>query len=144
MGQHCTATKKDGDPCKAWAVTSSSPPRCSAHGGGKSPVGAPPANQNAQTHGAYSQDTAQPADLDARIRDLDRRIRRLSDYIDDQPADLDTGDYIALLNLHGQLTSRLGRLMRDRQQVSGDEDTELTQAMSAALDQLAKEWGIEL
>ena len=71
------------------------------------------------------------------------RIEQLSCYIDTR-ADLEPGELVKLLSLHGQLTSRIGRLLRDRQRVSGDGADELAQAVDAALDDLGQKWGIEL
>ena len=85
----------------------------------------------------------QLVDLDTRIQDLDARITRLSEYIDTQD-DLDTGEMIALLKLHGQLTSRLGRLMRDRESLAGSDNSELETAINAALDELSQRWGVDL
>ena len=42
--RRCMAIKPDGDPCRAWAIRGSDPPRCAAHSG---KVGAPSGNQNA-------------------------------------------------------------------------------------------------
>ena len=81
--------------------------------------------------------------LDERIADLDRRIRALSVYIDDY-SDLEIREYIRLLSLYGELVSRLGRLMRDRQKLSGDQVNELRTAIYAALDDISKEQGIKL
>ncbi|MGD2148378.1 MAG: hypothetical protein PVH41_16920, partial [Anaerolineae bacterium] len=50
----CTATRADGNPCRAWAVRGSDPALCAAHGGGRSPVEAPPGNVNALRHGYYA------------------------------------------------------------------------------------------
>lgn len=143
MGTRCRATKGDGMPCRAWAVQGTDPPRCAAHGGAPTPPGAPAGNNNAQTHGAYT--SAQvSADLTARIDDLDRRIRQLSDYIDHHLADLAPEDFTRLAALQGQLSSRLGRLMRDRIQIDGQGGDELTEAINKALDELSQEWDIEL
>lgn len=46
--RHCTATKHDGTPCKAWAVRNSNPSLCAAHGGTTKQIGAPRGNQNAR------------------------------------------------------------------------------------------------
>jgi hypothetical protein len=81
--------------------------------------------------------------LDERIADLDRRIRALSVYIDDY-SDLEIREYIRLLSLYGELASRLGRLMRDRQKLNGDQVNELRAAIHAALDEISKEQGIKL
>ena len=50
----CTATTRKGQPCRAWAVPGTDPPRCAAHGGVASKPGAPSGNQNAVTHGFYA------------------------------------------------------------------------------------------
>jgi len=52
--KRCTAVRADGDPCRAWAVRGTDPPRCAAHGGTDAPIGAPPGNVNALQHGAYA------------------------------------------------------------------------------------------
>ena len=142
MSSRCGMTKKDGTACKAWAVRGSDPPRCVAHGGGKGKVGAPVGNANARTHGVYATQRTVSPDLDARIADLDARIVSLAIFIDERTADLSTEEFIKLLALHGQLISRLGRLMS--QQDKGGGDAELQQAIDEALDRLSKEWGIEL
>jgi len=133
MSTKCNQLKDDGTPCQAWAVRESDPPRCAAHGGGKAPVGAPPGNQNAKSHGLYTADDKVPFDLDARITDLDRRVQQLSLYIDRNLTDLQPDEYNTLFNLQGSLTSRLGRLMRDRQQVTAAID-DLDEAVQEALE----------
>jgi len=129
-------------------------------------VGAPRGNKNAEKHGAYGapavrETSREPpgADrsgdrsgtLDQIIRDLHRRLSQLSAYIDRRMADVDHGTdvlpvdvYAHLVSLQGQLSSRLGRLMRDRKQIAGDAADELTQAINAALDDISAEWGIDL
>jgi len=145
----CTATNANGSPCRAWAVKQTQPPRCAAHGGTTNTNGAPAGNQNATTHGAYTSNSPpqgpdKPADFDARIADLDRRIMHLSAYIDAHLVDLQTEHYIKLLNLLGLLTSRLGRLLRDRAVVAPEDRDELQTAINGALDDLAAQWGADL
>ncbi|MDF1515787.1 MAG: hypothetical protein P1S60_18415 [Anaerolineae bacterium] len=50
----CTATTRTGQPCRAWAVPGTDPPRCAPHGGAGAKPGAPVGNQNALTHGYYA------------------------------------------------------------------------------------------
>ena len=147
----CSATTKAGKACRASPVTNSKPPRCAAHGGTTARIGAPPGNTNAETHGAYSdRGSTDAVDLDARIRDLNRRIERLSQYIDE--AELGDGTqgtitvdgYAKLANIHGQLTSRLGRLLRDKQQLDGGSGAELAQAIGDALDMASQVLGVDL
>lgn len=147
----CTATTAKHQPCRAWPVKGSNPPRCSAHGGTDARIGAPDGNTNAQTHGAYAQQGEHnTVDLDVRIRDLNRRIERLSQYIDaaalgDGKEDtLTITDYGKLVNIHGQLTSRLGRLLRDKQQLDGGSGAELEQAIGDALDLASEVLGLDL
>jgi PAS domain-containing protein len=91
-----------------------------------------------------------PVDLDERIRDLNQRIERLSQYMDE--ADIGNGeddtitvsDYAKLANIHGQLTSRLGRLLRDQQQLQGSGSAELEQAIGDALDLAGEVLGVDL
>jgi hypothetical protein len=166
MPQRCTALKSNQTPWKAWARPGTDPPRCAAYGAATRKVGAPTGNRNAQTHGVYASgpqghppaecstlrakrgrqsdaDVRGPPDLDAVIADLSRRIDQLSDYIDRNIAELDAEAYAKLAALQGQLSSRLGRLLRDRQQLVGDAD-ELTKAIEGALDEIREEWGIDV
>jgi predicted AAA+ superfamily ATPase len=78
------------------------------------------------------------------IADLNRRRQQLATYIDTHLAELDADAYTRLVALEGQLASRIGRLMRDKKQVQGDEMDELDKMIDEALDQLSEEWGIEL
>ena len=132
MNTKCAAITKAGSPCRAWAVRESDPPRCSAHGRGKAPIGAPAGNQNAKSHGLYTNNGKAPFDLDARITDLDRRVQQLSLHIDNNLHSLEADEYNTLFGLQGALTSRLGRLMRDRQQVTSVID-DLDEAVKEAL-----------
>jgi hypothetical protein len=129
---HCTATTKAGRPCRAHAVKGSDPPRCHAHGGA------------AQTSPIAER---APADLAGRIGDLDRKIEDLSCYIQlrlQQTDGLSAYQYAALLNLYGQLVSRLGRLMRDQRALSGKAADGIAGAIAQALDELSTELGADL
>ena len=113
-------------------------------------MGARRGNRNAEKHGAYGA-PAPGADLDQIIRDLHRRLTQLSSYIDHGlerdgigETSLDLSEYARLVSLQGQLSSRLGRLMRDQDRIAGDAADELTRAVNAALDDISVEWGIEL
>ena len=164
MPTRCTATTRAGAPCKAWAVRGSTPPRCTAHGGTRGPADAPGEGQRGDLDAearAYAQpalfETApargtgpggrerEPVSLDARIADLNARIEELSAYIDAVGPTLSRSAWLQLLDVHSRLNARLGRLMRDRDQVraQGPSD-ELARAMDEALDALGKEWDMEL
>lgn len=142
MATKCTHVKDNGTPCRAWAVRGSDPPLCAAHGGGKAPVGAPTGNQNALKHGVYAGDTPED-DLDAKIADLSRRIDWLIKYIDTHQDELEPTEVVRLLALQGQLTSRLGRLRKDRKKDTAQDD-DFTRVLNEALDRLADEWGVQL
>ncbi|MFN2230461.1 MAG: hypothetical protein ACK2VA_11880 [Anaerolineae bacterium] len=49
-----------------------------------------------------------------------------------------------MLALHGQLTSRLGRLLRDKQQIAPEEDNIVQLALYDALDQASGILGVKL
>jgi len=50
----CSAVKKDGRPCRAWAMIGSEPALCAVHAGRNKGKGAPKGNRNALKHGYYS------------------------------------------------------------------------------------------
>lgn len=115
--------------------------------------GAPSGNANAQTHGAYARprengDQETETGLAARIADLDARIARLGRYIDAAQIGEDgmsVADYAKLAALHGQLCSRLGRLLRDQQQLAAAPETgSLDAAIDQALSAASKILGVDL
>jgi hypothetical protein len=147
--RRCTATRADGSPCQAWAVRSSHPPRCAPHGGGRTPACAPPGNQNARTHGFYARDAGPPSphhecNIDQVIADLHRKQQRLSRYIDERMADLPSADLARFLSIHAQNASRLGRLLRDREILTGGWSAEMDGIIQQALTELGQEWGVDL
>ena len=158
MGVRCGARTAKGTACQAWAVRGTDPPRCSAHGGGQRPLGAPKGNQNAQKHGLYARKRkvlakgplpkkplpgSRSRGLEQVIVDLEDRLSQLTHYIDVNLEHLGADPYARLVNLQGQLASRLGRLYRVQHEVSGGDD-ELTRAVHQALDELGDEWGTPL
>lgn len=143
MGTRCTATTIRNQPCRAWAVPGTDPPRCAAHGGASSPPGAPANNQNAVTHAVYASSNQSPADLPAAIAALDHRIRTLSRYIDVQPK-LELHDMVILVKLQGELTSRLGRLLKIWSDLNSEDAGELTGAINEALDMISDAWSLPL
>jgi hypothetical protein len=149
QGRRCTATCDDGSPCRAWAVRGSEPPRCAPHGGGRAPTGAPPGNQNARTHGFYAANPG-PAPppgactIDDVIADLHGKRRRLSRYIDEHIDDLAPADLVRFLRIHAQSCSRLGRLLRDREALTGGWSAGMDSIVEQALAELGEEWGADL
>ena len=157
MSHRCTAITTAGHPCKAWAVrpakrsedgtvTGSDPPRCSAHGGGTRPVGAPINNKNAEKHGYYSRPDTPLTDITDVYTDLARKQLQLSHLIEAElkkpNPDLDLVG--RLFGLHGQNASRLGRLLRDRRALDGEAADGIAGAIAQALDELSTELGTEL
>ena len=129
----CTANTRTGQACNAWAVKGTDPPLCAPHGGVARPPGAPLGNDNATTHGVYSTPDAMPADLDAIIRDLESRLNNLNTYIDDHADEITWDQRIEAISLQGQIANRIGRLLRDRQQLTGEQDDELQTAINEAI-----------
>ena len=147
--RRCTAISANGRPCRAWAVRTSDPPRCAPHGGGATTVGAPLANDNARTHGFYADlfsphpasvsDVAPTADqctIGDVIANLYAKYQRLSDYIDEGTDRFTPEELISLYRLHAQTSSRLGRLMRDREMMGGGNIDWLSNIMEEVLKEL--------
>jgi hypothetical protein len=148
--RRCTATSADGSPCRAWAVHGSDPPRCAPHGGGRAPACAPLGNQNARTHGFYAT-TRPPAGRELRectiecvIADLYDKQQSLSRYIDEKLDELSPANLARLLGIHAQSCSRLGRLLRDRDALTGGFSAEMDRIIEQTLTELGEEWGVEL
>jgi len=148
LSDRCTATTQTGKPCRAWAVVqldSQNPPLCAAHGGGKSPVGAPEGNKNALKHGLFTHPDAPPLTINAIIEDLAEKQTQLSSLIEEGLRDDPNIDNLArLFALHGQNASRLGRLLRDQRALSGAAADGIAGAIAQALDELSTELGTEL
>jgi hypothetical protein len=145
----CTATTAKGQPCKARAVRNTDPPRCPAHGGAARPPGPPAGGEKAEKQGAHARraDARAPDQApgtEGQIADLDRRIQRLGEYIDDHADELDARTLGALLELHSKMIGRVTRVRRMRKDLTGDKDTALASAMNHALDRIGKEYNVEL
>lgn len=143
-GRKCTATTTAGTPCRAWAVHGTSPPRCAPHGGGRARIGAPENNTNAVTHGVHAATAQPPTNLNTRIEDLDNRVQQLSEFIDNLDDKTALGDRLALLDMHGRLTSRLGRLMKDRASIAAPEASGMAAALREALSIASGLLGVDL
>ena len=78
------------------------------------------------------------------ISGLQRRLRQLSAFIDENRGDLDVGGYLAAVRLQGMLANRVGRLLLDRRKLTGDEGDELERAMDEALDLVGDVFGVDL
>jgi len=82
-------------------------------------------------------------ELNESLRGLAAHVRRLDAQLEHDPALLP--GYIRLLTLQGRLTSRLSRLLRERQQIRQAEGQDLLQgAMDIALDQASEILGVQL
>jgi hypothetical protein len=81
--------------------------------------------------------------LEEQLRGLAAHVRRLDDQLERDPALLPA--YTRLLNLQGQLTSRLARLLRERQQIGATENQDLMeQVMNEALDATSEILNVKL
>ena len=145
--RRCTHPTKSGQPCRAWALKGSDPPTCAIHAGRVTGQGAPPGNRNRVTHGFYADFDLYDPDappINGIIQDLAARMAQLSQIIESYADELSIADLVTLFRVHGQNASRLGRLLRDRDALSGDSTDRLTQIFDAALDALSEEWEVEL
>jgi len=142
--RQCSATKADGQACKAWAIKGIDPPLCAAHSG--KPGGAPPGNSNRQTHGFYAQPVKELSTIEDILADAMAKQAQLSAFIQEEAStgDSDIETMAKLLALHGQNASRLGRLLRDQRALSGKSADGLLDAIGAALDEISTELNINV
>jgi hypothetical protein len=85
-----------------------------------------------------------PSDLDSVIADLQRRHDQLVDFIDAHKDEMRPGQFITAVDYQGRLANRIGRLLRDRQQLAGDQTGALEAAISEALAIVGDAWGVAL
>jgi len=78
------------------------------------------------------------------IADLQRRHQQLSDYIDEHRDEMRPGQFITAIDYQGRLANRIGRLLRDRQQLAGDQTDALDEAVAEALAIVGEAWGVAL
>ena len=150
--RRCTATTQSGSPCKAWAVHGTEPPLCSAHAGRNIGAGAPEGNDNAKTHGAYS-DLIQPEELARLVTDADDTTlqdemaltrlanRRLIEHLQDD--NTPRADAIAAAQAIFRGARTVALLLRDQRALSGEAADGISGALAQAIHELASEWGIE-
>lgn len=128
----CIAQTQAGQKCKGWAVGDSE--RCRVHRDEKPRPGAPKGNQNAKTHGFYSQGQS-PETIDDVYTGLAKKQALLEQYIEIHFHELTVDTLISLLALHAQNASRLARILRDRTRMGGSADgieEAITQALAIA------------
>lgn len=151
MPQKCTATTKNGQPCKSWAIPKSN--LCAAHSGKHG--GAPTGNQSRRTHGLYSRhfnqaELAALSELIGQQPNLDDEIAlakvinaRAVRYLSENP-DMPAVEFVALANVALTGTGRVASLLRAWRAISGDAADGIAAAIASALDELSNEWGISL
>ena len=143
--------------CRAWAMRGSDPPLCASHIPDRG-AGAPEGNRNAFVHGFYAsalhpddlatiEEEATDHSLEGEILIIRFALRRLQHMIvtgatpGPNPRRLEAGDYVRFIGLTFQGTNTLSRLHRVRFELP---DNPWDRIMDLALDELSKEWGIEL
>jgi hypothetical protein len=141
--QRCSQRTQSGRPCNAWAVRGSDPPACAVHA--------------RQSHGFYAGalEPEELADLVAHGGDLSlddeitcarvalRRVLAALGAPGDEKG-LSASEFARLASLAFQGTRTISRLLRDQRTQSGDAADGINGAISAALDELSVEWGVEL
>jgi len=90
-----------------------------------------------------SSDPGVAAGIDAVLARLADRQAALSTYIERHWSELDPVRLARHLAAHGQVTARLGRLLRDRAAICGPPPDPMEQAVDAALCELENEWGVD-
>lgn len=78
------------------------------------------------------------------ITDLATKQAWLSNYIETHINDLSHSVLVRLLQLHGQNASRLGKLLRDQRELTGQISDGLAAIIDQALDEVSEILGTEL
>jgi hypothetical protein len=120
------------------------PPRCRAHTPRESQP-APPSEVDRFCDVGRDRPEALET-IEGIIADLAEKQRQLSKLIDDELVEEESGLNVIrwLFAVHGQNANRLGRLLRDRRALSGAAADGVEDAVSEALDELSKDFGVEL
>ena len=84
--------------------------------------------------------------LDGIIKDLFAKYKILSEYIDTllQEDNLDIKAFLRVFPTYGRMATCLGKLLRDKQTLSGKPSPALNDAINQALDELSAKFGTEL
>jgi hypothetical protein len=152
MGVKCTAVRKDGLPCRAWAVAGSDPPRCAAHGGKR-----PPAclsdmlpGFDLPTRSDTRAGSPRPGPLDRSdqssitaeeaVSFLAALLKWLADYMATHAEEFTVDDVARLSAVYGQNVGRYVRMCQDQARSAGRETDEMEQALRLAGQYL----GVEL
>ena len=75
---------------------------------------------------------------------LQQRFWELSAFIDDHGHEMRPAQLLTAIDNQGRLANRIGRLLRDRQQLAGASGDELEQAVAEALSIVGDAWGVAL
>lgn len=143
MNAKCSAARKDGHPCQAWAVAGTSPPRCAAHGGGTARVGAPIGNENARKHGFYCRPSRPIETIDDAMEHLAESLIQLAEYIREHMHELTVDEMARLSSVRGQNLSRYVRMIKDRAILTGD-TSEIDAHVERALEFASERLGVPL
>lgn len=151
LNVRCPVKNADGTRCKAWAARGTDPPRCSAHAGRNLiTIGG---NGDGRSRGFYDRrftreeladlvtlaldDTLEDEIAAARVA-----LRRVFAQLEREDLDADKYARLAALTFDGVRT--IARLQKDRQSLVGEEDAGIAGVLAKALDELAREYDIEV
>ena len=143
----CSAMRRDGSRCTAWAVLGSDPPRCSVHAQAAAAAAEPRAfSPEARAWLGLDDDPSPCISIETVIADLYERQMWINELIDSLvgPDGASVTELARLLSIHGANAARLGRLLRDRRALSGDAADGISGAIAQALDELSTELGLDL
>jgi hypothetical protein len=100
--------------------------------------------------GFYATDPAD-VDIDQAIAGLIDKMRRLDRMIADAngemwegAAQVPSAHIVRLVELYAQASSRLARMLRDRQRLADESGDGIHESLVAAYEELTVKWGIEL
>lgn len=156
LNRACTATRADGQPCRAWARHDSNPPLCAAHSdpAPHSPSGPPPSEPgdlgdgHLYDHNFSDQEQARLQSL-THERSLSSEVRLIRVIVDRLTQDLgpqhdltraDILNTVAALYKGAHMIGKLWKLQVEIEK-GGDD---IHPAIASALDEIGEEWNIDL
>jgi hypothetical protein len=159
--RRCTASRIDGESCRAWAVRGSEPPLCNVHGGaGEASDKVESEASDALVSTSAKNDAARRERKGADLEEVATLVSlALDDGLEDEVAasriavqrvmeelreELSPAEFARLAGLVFRGSDTIARLLRAQRELSGDSAEGIAGAIAEALDALGDEWGVEL
>jgi hypothetical protein len=130
--RRCRASTARGRPCRAWAIKDTHYCAVHSHRDQANPLPGDPDPRPPQRR---------LETIDDVIADMFEKMARFSAMID-QAEDIDS--YMKMFAVYSRNTTHLASLLRIKQSLPGNPTDDLMSALGQAIDEVGKEWGVDL